>query len=120
MIIEALHQVANHCSSLSREMAREVMTEILSGAATDAQIAALLVALLLVCACCGCKTFHGSRFYISRVVLSDSSSLPTLEQDKQMVEQALHRNSSSAKNRDPPKDIGTSRNLVHTSKLLFP
>src|SRR5438874_7458509 len=45
MIIEALHQVANHCSSLSREMAREVMTEILSGGATDAQIAALLVAL---------------------------------------------------------------------------
>src|SRR5207237_9202214 len=45
MIIEALHQVANHCSSLAREMAREVMTEILSGGATDAQIAALLVAL---------------------------------------------------------------------------
>src|SRR5215475_1149588 len=45
MIIEALHQIANHCTSLSREMAREVMTEILSGAATDAQIAALLVAL---------------------------------------------------------------------------
>src|SRR5215471_4939993 len=45
MIIEALHQVANHCTSLSREMAREVMTEILSGAATDTQIAALLVAL---------------------------------------------------------------------------
>src|SRR5256885_14674722 len=45
MIIEALHQVVNHCSSLSREMAREVMTEILSGGATDAQIAALLVAL---------------------------------------------------------------------------
>ncbi|HEX7959268.1 MAG TPA: anthranilate phosphoribosyltransferase [Terriglobales bacterium] len=45
MIIEALHQVANHCSSLSREMAREVMTEILSGGATDSQIAALLVAL---------------------------------------------------------------------------
>src|SRR5262249_28846427 len=45
MIIEALHQVVNHCTSLSREMAREVMTEILSGGATDAQIAALLVAL---------------------------------------------------------------------------
>src|SRR5437773_10721856 len=45
MIIEALHQVANHCTSLSRETAREVMNEILSGAATDAQIAALLVAL---------------------------------------------------------------------------
>src|SRR5438270_5159993 len=45
MIIEALHQVANHRESLSREMAREVMTEILSGGATDAQIAALSVAL---------------------------------------------------------------------------
>src|SRR4051812_36298222 len=45
MIIEALHQVANHRESLSREMAREVMSEILSGGATDAQIAALLVAL---------------------------------------------------------------------------
>src|SRR5579872_2235335 len=45
MIIEALHQVANHGESLSREMARDVMSEILSGGATDAQIAALLVAL---------------------------------------------------------------------------
>jgi len=45
MIIEALHQVANHRESLSRETAREVMSEILSGGATDAQIAALLVAL---------------------------------------------------------------------------
>jgi anthranilate phosphoribosyltransferase len=45
MIIEALHQVANHRESLSREMARDVMSEILSGGATDAQIAALLVAL---------------------------------------------------------------------------
>src|SRR5205809_7517034 len=45
MIIEALHQVANHRESLSREMAREVMSEILSGGATDAQIAGLLVAL---------------------------------------------------------------------------
>jgi anthranilate phosphoribosyltransferase len=45
MIIEALHQVANHRESLSREMAREVMAEILGGGATDAQIAALLVAL---------------------------------------------------------------------------
>ncbi len=45
MIIDALHQIANHCSSLSREMAREVMAEVLSGGATDAQIAALLVAL---------------------------------------------------------------------------
>src|SRR5947209_6286258 len=45
MIIEALHQVANHRESLSRDAAREVMSEILSGGATDAQIAALLVAL---------------------------------------------------------------------------
>src|SRR6266849_5057623 len=45
MIIEALHQVANHGSSLTRQVAREVMSEILSGGATDAQIAALLVAL---------------------------------------------------------------------------
>src|SRR5438477_7460176 len=45
MILEALHQVANHRESLSRSTAREVMAEILSGGATDAQIAALLVAL---------------------------------------------------------------------------
>src|SRR3954465_10693199 len=45
MIIEALHQGANHRESLSREMARDVMSEILTGGATDAQIAALLVAL---------------------------------------------------------------------------
>lgn len=45
MIIEALHQVANHRQSLTREAAREVMSEILSGGASDAQIAALLVAL---------------------------------------------------------------------------
>jgi anthranilate phosphoribosyltransferase len=45
MILEALHQVANHRQSLTREAAREVMSEILTGGATDAQIAALLVAL---------------------------------------------------------------------------
>lgn len=45
MILEALHQVANHRRSLSRDEAREVMSEILGGGATDAQIAALLVAL---------------------------------------------------------------------------
>ena len=45
MIIEALHQIANHCRSLTREQAREVMSAILNGQATDAQIAALLVAL---------------------------------------------------------------------------
>lgn len=45
MLIDTLHKVANHCTSLSRDEARTVMAEILSGAATDAQIAALLVAL---------------------------------------------------------------------------
>ncbi len=45
MIIEALHRIADHRASLSRETAREVMAEVLSGGATDAQIAALLVAL---------------------------------------------------------------------------
>ncbi len=45
MITEALHKIAHHRGSLSREEARSVMTEILSGKATDAQIAALLVAL---------------------------------------------------------------------------
>jgi anthranilate phosphoribosyltransferase len=45
MILDALHKVANHCSSLTRDEAREVMAEILSGGATEAQIAALLVAL---------------------------------------------------------------------------
>ena len=45
MILDALHKVANHRSALTRDEAREVMAEILSGGATDAQIAALLVAL---------------------------------------------------------------------------
>ena len=45
MITEALHRIANHRESLAREEARLVMTEVLSGSATDAQIAALLVAL---------------------------------------------------------------------------
>jgi anthranilate phosphoribosyltransferase len=45
MIIDALQRIANHCESLTREEARAVMTEIFSGRATDAQIAALLVAL---------------------------------------------------------------------------
>ena len=45
MLLDALHKVANHRSSLTREEAREVMSEILRGEATDAQIAALLVAL---------------------------------------------------------------------------
>src|SRR5574340_1517749 len=45
MITDVLHRVVNHRQSLSREDAREVMSEILGGKATDAQIAALLVAL---------------------------------------------------------------------------
>jgi anthranilate phosphoribosyltransferase len=45
MIIEALHRLANHRQSLSREEARGVMSEVLAGECTDAQIAALLVAL---------------------------------------------------------------------------
>ncbi len=45
MIVDALHKVANHRSSLTREEARDVMSQILSGSATDSQIAALLVAL---------------------------------------------------------------------------
>src|SRR5689334_2797368 len=45
MITEALHQIANHCHSLTREEARQVMSEVLSGKATDSQIGPLLVAL---------------------------------------------------------------------------
>jgi anthranilate phosphoribosyltransferase len=45
MILEALHNIANHHQSLSREEARAVMAEVLSGKCTDSQIAALLVAL---------------------------------------------------------------------------
>jgi anthranilate phosphoribosyltransferase len=45
MITEALHRIANHRQSLSREEARTVMSQVLSGKCTDAQIAALLVAL---------------------------------------------------------------------------
>ena len=45
MIVDALHRIANHCQSLSREEARSVMSEVLTGQCTDAQIAALLVAL---------------------------------------------------------------------------
>ena len=45
MITEALHKIADHGASLNREEARTVMGEILSGGATDAQLAALLVAL---------------------------------------------------------------------------
>jgi len=45
MILDALHCIANHRQSLSREEARAVMTEVLTGQCSDAQIAALLVAL---------------------------------------------------------------------------
>jgi anthranilate phosphoribosyltransferase len=45
MILDVLHRLANHRQSLSRDEARAVMTEVLTGQCTDAQIAALLVAL---------------------------------------------------------------------------
>src|SRR2546426_11786951 len=45
MITDALHRIANHRQSLSREEARAVMAEVLTGKCTDAQLAALLVAL---------------------------------------------------------------------------
>jgi anthranilate phosphoribosyltransferase len=45
MIVEALHRLANHSESLSRVEAREVMAAVLTGKCTDAQIAALLIAL---------------------------------------------------------------------------
>ena len=45
MILDVLHRIANHRQSLSREEAYSVMTEVLSGQCSDAQIAALLVAL---------------------------------------------------------------------------
>lgn len=45
MILDALHRLANHGQSLGRAEARDVMAEVLAGKCTDAQIAALLVAL---------------------------------------------------------------------------
>lgn len=45
MILDSLHRIANQSQSLPREEAREVMAEVLAGACTDAQIAALLIAL---------------------------------------------------------------------------
>lgn len=45
MILDALHRLANHSQSLARAEAREVMAEVLAGKCTDAQIAALLIAL---------------------------------------------------------------------------
>src|SRR6266481_4535045 len=45
MVVEAIHKIAHHRGSLSRDEARAVMTEVLTGLWTDAQIAALLVGL---------------------------------------------------------------------------
>jgi anthranilate phosphoribosyltransferase len=45
MILDALHRLANHGQSLARAEARDVMAEVLTGKCTDAQIAALLIAL---------------------------------------------------------------------------
>jgi anthranilate phosphoribosyltransferase len=45
MILEALHRIVTHRESISRDEARAVMTEVLTGKCTDAQIAALLVGL---------------------------------------------------------------------------
>src|ERR1700678_3437503 len=45
MILDALHRIANRGQSLARAEAREVMAEVLAGNCSDAQIAALLVAL---------------------------------------------------------------------------
>jgi anthranilate phosphoribosyltransferase len=45
MIADALHRLASLGQSLSRAESREVMTEVLAGGCSDAQIAALLVGL---------------------------------------------------------------------------
>ena len=45
MILDALHRLTNHSQSLNRAEAREVMAEVLGAKCTDAQIAALLIAL---------------------------------------------------------------------------
>ena len=45
MILDALHRIANQTQSLGRTEAREVMSEVLTGHCSDAQIAALLIAL---------------------------------------------------------------------------
>src|SRR5207302_9775147 len=49
MILDALHRIADCRESLSRQEARAVTAEILSGKCTDAQIAAVLVALDMQC-----------------------------------------------------------------------
>ena len=45
MILDALHRLTSHGQSLARVEAREVMAEVLAGQCTDAQIAAVLIAL---------------------------------------------------------------------------
>lgn len=45
MILDVLHRLVNHHESLARAEARAVMSEVLAGKCSDAQIAALLVAL---------------------------------------------------------------------------
>ena len=45
MILDILHRIANHGESLARAEACNVMAEVLAGKCSDAQIAALLVAL---------------------------------------------------------------------------
>jgi len=45
MLVEAIHKIAHRRASLSRQEPRAVMTELLSGKATDSQISALLVSL---------------------------------------------------------------------------
>src|ERR1700678_4408043 len=45
MILHFLHRLSNHGQSLTRAESCDVMAEVLAGKCTDAQIAALLVAL---------------------------------------------------------------------------
>jgi anthranilate phosphoribosyltransferase len=45
MIWDALHRLTSHGQSLARAESREIMAEVLGGNCTDAQIAALLIAL---------------------------------------------------------------------------
>jgi anthranilate phosphoribosyltransferase len=45
MILDALHRIANQGQALTREESRAAMVEVLAGKCTDAQIAALLIAL---------------------------------------------------------------------------
>jgi len=45
MILDALHRIANRNESLARAEARAVMSEVLAGGCSDAQIAGLLVGL---------------------------------------------------------------------------